>query len=53
MILLQPQVDPRTVKVDWYFTVEEKPREDDGRLREIYPSFIINERLYIWSSTEW
>jgi hypothetical protein len=52
MIVLQPQIDARAVKVDWYFA-DERPKVDDGSPREVHPSFILNERYEVWSSTEW
>lgn len=52
MITIQPHIDVRTVKIDWYFP-EERPKTDDGALREVHPSFILNERNEVWASTEW
>lgn len=51
MITFQPDVDAREVKVDWYF--KERPGKDDGTLREVYPHFVITEKLDTWSGEEW
>lgn len=52
MITIQPEVDVRPVKIDWYFP-DERPSKDDGSLREIHPQFIVLERNEVWSAVGW
>ncbi len=52
MIVLQPEIDTRPVKIDWYWSTK-KPTKDDGKLQEVYPFFVINETRYMWEGVEW
>jgi hypothetical protein len=52
MITFQPHVDTREVKVDWYWD-SRKPIEDDGKLEEVYPHFILSEQYYVWEEAVW
>lgn len=52
MITVQDKIDIRPVKIDFYWK-ETAPIRDDGKLREVYPHFILTENRYVWEEVEW
>lgn len=53
MIILQPQIDLREVKIDWYWA-DKKPDRDDGTLQQVYPFFVMKESgFYLWEGVDW
>lgn len=52
MITIQDKIDIRPVKIDFYWG-EKAVVRDDGKLREVYPHFVMTEASYTWEELEW
>lgn len=52
MILLEDSLDTRPVKIDWYWN-DKKREDEDNKLSEINPFFIIKEISYPWEAVSW
>ena len=52
MITLQANIDTRPVKVDWYWN-NKKKQDEDNKLNQINPFYIIKETSYPWEAANW